>query len=127
MIWGKIHGLYDKGSDSLSKFSADDSNARKTLQNKHRLDYLLHEAIGLSGEYHTQLTNIEEFAQWNLPDELRESWIAIQDMGIVNALHNSGVLHQEAIETVNRIIDRFDAAFQLPEDERVQVYSHTAM
>lgn len=111
----------------LSKFGANDSNARKTPQDKQRLVYLLHEAIELFGDYHTQLSNTEDFAQWNLPDELGESWIAIRDMGIVNALHNSGVLPQEAIETVNRIIDRFDAAFQLPEDEQVQVYSHTAM
>lgn len=98
-----------------------------TIEDKQRLAYILNEVIELSGDYHTQLTNIEKFAQWNLPDELGESWIAIRDMGIVNALHNSGVLPQEAIETVNRIIDRFDAAFQLPEDEQVQVYSHTAM
>ena len=98
-----------------------------TIEDKQRLVYLLNEAIELSGDYHAQLTNTEKFAQWNLPDELGESWIAIRDMGIVDALNNSDVLPREAIDAANRIIDRFNAAFQLPEDEQVQVYSHTAM
>ena len=98
-----------------------------TIEDKQRLVYLLNEAIELSGDYHAQLTNTEKFAQWNLPDELGESWIAIRDMGIVDALNNSDVLPREAIDAENRIIDRFNAAFQLPEDEQVQVYSHTAM
>ena len=98
-----------------------------TIEDKQRLVYLLNEAIELSGDYHAQLTNTEKFAQWNLPDELGESWIAIRDMGIVDALNNSDVLPREAIDAANRIIDRFNAAFQLPGDEQVQVYSHTAM
>lgn len=98
-----------------------------TIEDKQRLVYILNEAIELSGDYHDQLTSTEKFAQWNLPDEVGESWIAIRDMGIVDALNNSGAVPKEAIDAANRIIDRFDAAFQLPEIEQAQIYSHTAM
>ena len=98
-----------------------------TIEEKQRLVYLLHEAMELSGDYHTQLSNTEDFARWNLPDELGESWISVRLMGMVDSLQDSGALPQEAIDIANRIIDRFDAAFQLPEEEREQVYSHTTM
>lgn len=98
-----------------------------TVEDKQRLAYILNEAMDLSDDYHAQLTNTEASAQWNLPDELGESWIAIRDMGIVDALNNSYILPQEAVDTTNRIVDRIHAAFQLPDDEQTQVYTHAAM
>ncbi len=91
------------------------------------LTYMLNEVSELAAEYPVQMSTIEPFARWNLPDELGESWIAVRDMGIISNLERSSILPGESIATMQKIVDRFEDAFDLPADHRDHIFSHEAL
>lgn len=81
----------------------------------------------LAFSYDDQLRNMEDFARWNLPDEIGLEWIDARDTRKISILHKSCVVPYDAIALLNQIVQRFDNAFDLPEAERDKVYSHEAM
>lgn len=81
----------------------------------------------LAAPYDVQLENMEDFARWNLPDELGLEWIDARDMRQIIRLHENCVIPCDAVEMLNQIVQRFEDAFHLPEAERDKVYSHEAM
>ncbi len=77
--------------------------------------------------YDVQFENMEDFARWNLLDELGLEWIDARDTRKISGLHEFGVIPYSAVEMLNQIVQRFEDAFDLPETERDKVYSHEAM
>ena len=98
-----------------------------TIEDRQRIKYMLNEATELAASYPEQLSNVEDFILWNLPDEFGLSWIAARDMEIINQLESSGVLPQKLIDAMNDIVDQFDNAFEVSDDESNDVFTHEAM
>ncbi len=91
------------------------------------LRFMYDETCNLAAFYDVQLENMEDFARWNLPDEIGLGWIDARDTKRIKTLQESGVISYDVAEMLNQIVQRFEDAFDLPEAERDKVYSHEAM
>ena len=91
------------------------------------LMYILNELNELSLPYDEQFTNMDDFARWNLPDEIGMGWIAVRDMEIIDNLSKCEVIPEWAIAKLNQIANHFDKAFSFPEEEQSKIFTHEAM
>ena len=94
---------------------------------KNWLLYVLNELNELSLPYNEQYDDMEDFVRWNLPDEIGMGWIAVRDMEIINNLSKCRIVPEWVIEKLDQIVNRFDEAFSLPENEQAAIFTHKAM
>lgn len=76
----------------------------------------------LAQDYNIQYQHMEEFARWNLPEEIALEWIDAE--GMINALECGKCISKESADVLREIIGAFVLEFEKPENP---VWTHEAM
>ena len=78
-------------------------------------------AIELKSDYESQYSTMEDFARWNLPDEIALEWIDAE--GMIEILFKDKWITDELYQLLTLIVNNFITAFKTTPE----VYSHEAM
>ena len=87
------------------------------------LNFMINEARYLSKEYEEQYDEMEEFARWNLPEEIGLGWVDAK--GIIYSKELAQAISDESLQMLKRILYNFENAFQ--DSDMAVVWSHDAM
>lgn len=82
-------------------------------------------AVELSKPYEMQYIEMEDFARWNLPDEMGLVWD--DATGMINNIQYECILPMEVISILREIRQNFLDAFELEETSYKEIWSHEAM
>ena len=85
-------------------------------------NFLIELASGLAADFEIQYKTMEEFARWNLPEEIALEWIDAE--GMLQILLNSNFHYLEELEILELIIENFNRAF---EESLSYVWTYSAM
>lgn len=84
--------------------------------------FVLNLAKNLAQDYDTQYQHMEEFARWNLPEELALEWIDTEET--VNVLESAKYISKETVDVLREIIRAFILEFEKIDNP---VWTHEAM
>lgn len=85
-------------------------------------EFLINLATELAADFEMQYETMEEFARWNLPEEMALEWLDAE--GMVQILLNSNFRHLKELDIIKLIIENFNRAF----DESLSyVWTYSAM
>lgn len=84
--------------------------------------FILNLAKELAEDYDTQYQHTEEFARWNLPEEIALEWIDAE--GMVNVLESAKCISKETVDVLREIISAFILEFEKIDNP---VWTHEAM
>lgn len=76
----------------------------------------------LAQDYDVQYQHMEEFARWNLPEEIALEWLDAE--GMVDILECGSCIPKETVDMLREIINAFILAF---EEIDSSVWTHEAM
>ena len=76
----------------------------------------------LAQDYNIQYQHMEEFARWNLPEEIALEWIDVE--GMIDVLECAKDISKETADVLRRIISAFALEF---EKSNNSVWTHKAM
>lgn len=85
-------------------------------------NFLINLAQTLAADFETQFSDMEEFARWNLPEEIAMEWIDAE--GMLQILKNAHCGVDEALDVFENIIHNFNVAYEHSLDH---VWTHYAM
>ena len=72
--------------------------------------FILNLAKELAQDYDVQYQHMEEFARWNLPDEIALEWIDAE--GMVDVLESGHCISKETVDVLREIISAFILEFE---------------
>ena len=72
--------------------------------------YILNLAKELAQDYDVQYQNMEEFARWNLPEEIALEWIDAE--GMVDVLECEKCIPKETVDVLREIMSAFILEFK---------------
>ena len=84
--------------------------------------FILNLAKELAQDYNVQYQQMEEFAKWNLPEEIALEWIDAE--GMVDVLECGKCIPKETINALREIISAFVLEFEKIDN---YVWTHEAM
>lgn len=76
----------------------------------------------LAQDYNIQYQHMEEFARWNLPEEIALEWIDAE--GMINVLECGKCISKESADVLREIIGAFVLEFEKSDNP---VWTHEAM
>ena len=91
------------------------------------LKNLCEELKFLSEPYEVQYEAMEDFAQWNLPEETGLTWTDVFEVCFMPLLKELPYISEEAISLLHEISKNFDVAFKLEQNEYEVLWSHESM
>ena len=90
-----------------------------------RCAYVINLEKKLSMDYVDQYNAMEEFARWNLPEEIGLEWIDAEEMGIIGSDELIQSMSYDSIILLKEIVKNFNNAFEDPTMD--DVWTHEAM
>ena len=84
--------------------------------------FILNLVEGLAQDYDTQYQHMEEFARWNLPEEIALEWI--DAAGMVDVLECGKCISKETVDVLREIMSAFILEFKKIDNP---VWTHEAM
>ena len=84
--------------------------------------FILNLAKELAQDYDDQYQHMEEFARWNLPEEIALEWIDAK--GMVDVLECGKCIPKETIDTLRKIMSAFILEF---EKQNNPIWTHESM
>ncbi len=84
--------------------------------------FILNLAKELAQDYDVQYQHMEEFARWNLPEEIALEWIDAE--GMVDILERGKCIPKETVEMLREIMSAFILEFEKVDNP---VWTHEAM
>lgn len=84
--------------------------------------FLINLTIELAADFETQFEAMEEFARWNLPEEIALEWLDAE--GMVQILKEANFRSRKELDIFELIIGNFNRAFDEPASH---IWTYAAM
>ena len=84
--------------------------------------FILNLVKELAQDYDAQCQNMEEFARWNLPEEIALEWIDAE--GMIDVLERGKCISKETIGMLQEIVSTFVLGFEETDNH---IWTHEAM
>ncbi|MDO4398081.1 MAG: hypothetical protein Q4C21_06685 [Oscillospiraceae bacterium] len=109
-----------KEKEYKTEFNVDEKSMKDYENNCYK--FILNLVKELAQDYDVQYQHMEEFARWNLPEEIALEWIDAE--GMVDVLECGKCIPRETIDVLREIMNAFIPEFEKTDNS---VWTHEAM